>query len=76
MDIFALKHCGRELDDESTSELVGLFRLLDKWDREWEEQSQNNRTGIKGTTILPTQKQPEKLGSIMGQISAENRIKP
>lgn len=32
------KSCGRELDDESISELVGFFRLLDNWDRERQDE--------------------------------------
>lgn len=37
--------CRRELDDESISELIGFFRLLDKWDREQKEEKSRESGG-------------------------------
>src|SRR5882762_2412699 len=59
------------------SELIGFFRLLDKWDRIGKrKKSKGIRAAIRRKTIRKTQKQQGKLGSKLGQISAENRIKP
>ena len=37
--------CRRELDDESISELVGFFKLLDKWDRDRQKREKSKESG-------------------------------